>query len=56
MEVQFDAELRIWDARRTETSTFAGLPADIPGEIREPGGPRREFGSLRVPVRVGTTI
>ncbi|WP_033289340.1 DUF1905 domain-containing protein [Amycolatopsis jejuensis] len=53
MEVHFDAELWIWDARRTDTWTFVSLPADISDEIRELGGPRRGFGSMRVQVRVG---
>ncbi|WP_134662804.1 MULTISPECIES: DUF1905 domain-containing protein [unclassified Amycolatopsis] len=48
MEVHFDAELWIWDARRTETWTFVSLPGDISDEIRELGGPRRGFGSRRV--------
>ncbi|MET9262034.1 DUF1905 domain-containing protein [Amycolatopsis sp. NPDC004079] len=55
MEVHFDAELWIWDARRTDTWTFVSLPGDISDEIRELGGPRRGFGSMRVLVRVGAT-
>lgn len=55
MEVHFAAELWIWDARRADTWTFVSLPGDISEEIRELGGPRRGFGSLRVQVRVGST-
>ncbi|MER6762689.1 MULTISPECIES: DUF1905 domain-containing protein [Amycolatopsis] len=32
MEVHFDAELWIWNARRTDTWTFVALPGDISGE------------------------
>lgn len=53
--MHFDAELWIWDARRTDTWTFVSLPGDISDEIRELGGPRRGFGSMRVQVRVGGT-
>ncbi len=51
--MHFDAELWIWEARRTDTWTFVSLPGDISDEIRELGGPRRGFGSMRVQVRVG---
>jgi hypothetical protein len=54
MEVVFEAELWIWDARRAETWTFVSLPADASQEIRERAdGPRRGFGSQRVRVNVG---
>lgn len=53
--MHFDAELWIWDARRTDTWTFVSLPGDISDEIRELGGPRRGFGSMRVQARVGGT-
>jgi hypothetical protein len=56
MVVVFDAELWIWDARRTESWTFVSLPAEASEEIRElAGGPRRGFGSVRVRVTVGGT-
>jgi hypothetical protein len=52
--VVFDAELWLWDARRTDSWTFVGLPTDTSEEIRElAAGPRRGFGSLRVRVTVG---
>jgi hypothetical protein len=54
MVVVFDAELWIWDARRSDTWTFVSLPADESEEIRDlAGGLRRGFGSLRVRVVVG---
>jgi hypothetical protein len=52
----FDAELWIWDARRTDSWTFVSLPADVSEEIRElAAGPRRGFGAVRVRVVVGAT-
>ncbi|MEJ3750719.1 DUF1905 domain-containing protein [Actinomycetes bacterium KLBMP 9797] len=54
MVVVFDAELWIWDARRTESWTFVSLPADVSEEIRDlTAGPRRGFGAVRVRVTVG---
>lgn len=54
MEVVFDAELWIWDARRDGSWTFVSLPVDASDEIRElTAGPRRGFGSVRVRVTVG---
>lgn len=56
MNVVFDAELWIWDARRAESWTFVTLPADASEEIRElADGPRRGFGSLRVRVTIGAS-
>lgn len=50
----FDAELWIWDARRTDSWTFVSLPAEASEDIREvAGGPRRGFGSLRVRATIG---
>jgi hypothetical protein len=54
MNVVFDAELWIWDARRADTWTFVSLPADASEEIRDlAGGARRGFGSQRVRVTLG---
>lgn len=54
MVVTFDAELWIWDARRTETWTFVSLPTGAAEEIRDRAeGSTRGFGSLRVRVTVG---
>jgi uncharacterized protein DUF1905 len=52
--VVFDAELWLWDARRTDRWTFVSLPVEASEEIRDLAvGPRRGFGSLRVRVTVG---
>jgi Domain of unknown function (DUF1905) len=54
--VVFEAQLWIWDARRSESWTFVSLPADASEEILEMAGGRRPgFGSLRVRVTVGST-
>lgn len=56
VKVVFDAELWLWDARRTETWTFVSLPADQSDEIRDlAGGPRRGFGSVRVRATIGNS-
>ena len=56
MEVTFDAELWIWDARRGDSWTFVSLPAEASAEIRDrAGGRRRGFGSLRVRATLGGT-
>jgi hypothetical protein len=35
VKVVFDAELWLWDARRTQTWTFVNLPASESEEIRD---------------------
>ena len=56
MKVAFDAELWLWDARRSETWTFVSLPASYCEEIRDlAGGLRRGFGSLRVRATIGSS-
>lgn len=56
MVVTFDAELWIWDARRSETWTFVTLPVEPSEDIRElADGPRRGFGSVRVRVTLGSS-
>ncbi|HKD98293.1 MAG TPA: DUF1905 domain-containing protein [Micromonosporaceae bacterium] len=56
MVVEFDAELWLWDARRTDSWMFVTLPVDVSQEIRElTEGMRRGFGSVRVRVTVGGT-
>ena len=56
MKVVFDAELWLWDARRTDAWIFVSLPADESEEIRDlAGGLRRGFGSLRVRATIGTS-
>ncbi|AIJ23924.1 DUF1905 domain-containing protein [Amycolatopsis methanolica] len=56
MDIVFDAELWVWDARRADTWTFVSLPADASDEISDlTEGSRPGFGSVRVRVRVGAT-
>jgi hypothetical protein len=52
--VTFDAELWLWEARRTDSWTFVRVPAELSEDIRElAGAPRRGFGSVRVRAAVG---
>ncbi|WP_255491792.1 MULTISPECIES: DUF1905 domain-containing protein [unclassified Actinotalea] len=54
MVFDFDAELWVWQARRTDTWTFVSLPTDVADEVLDvAGGVARGFGSLRVEVRLG---
>jgi hypothetical protein len=57
VDVEFEAELWVWDARRTETWTFVSLPGDVSEEIRDlaDAGPPRGFGSVRVRATIGAT-
>jgi hypothetical protein len=56
VKVVFDAELWVWDARRTDTWVFLSLPASESEEIRDlAGGLRRGFGSVRVRVTIGSS-
>jgi len=56
VKVAFDAELWLWDARRTQSWTFVSLPAGQSEEIRDlAGGLRRGFGSVRVRATIGTS-
>jgi len=53
----FDAELWLWDARRTDAWTFVSLPIDVADEILDLAAPfTRGFGSVRVEVAVGRTV
>lgn len=53
----FDAELWLWEARRTDSWTFVSLPTDVADEILDLAGPfTRGFGSVRVQVTVGRTV
>jgi len=55
--IDFEAELWVWDARRTETWTFVRLPADASEDIRElTGGRGRGFGAVRVRVVLGASV
>jgi hypothetical protein len=52
--VEFEAELWIWEARRTDSWAFVSLPAEASEEIRDLAAePRRGFGSVRVRASVG---
>jgi hypothetical protein len=54
VKVVFDAELWLWDARRSQSWTFVSLTAGDSEEIRDlAGGLRRGFGSLRVRATIG---
>lgn len=56
MKVAFDAELWLWEARRTQSWAFVSLPASQSEEIRDlAGGLRRGFGSVRVRATIGTS-
>ncbi|HEY3017121.1 MAG TPA: DUF1905 domain-containing protein [Nocardioides sp.] len=57
MNVTFDAELWLWDARRADSWTFVSLPEEVSAEIRDWANatPRRGFGSLRVRVTIGNS-
>jgi hypothetical protein len=56
VQILFDAELWLWDARCTGTWTFVSLPASESEEIRDlAGGLRRGFGSLRVRATIGSS-
>ena len=52
---EFEAELWVWDARRTDTWSFVSVPPDLSEEIgqRALALPRKGFGSVRVAVTVG---
>ncbi len=57
MEVTFDAELWIWDARRDDSWTFVSLPAEASQEIRELSeGMVRGFGAIRARVTLGKSV
>jgi hypothetical protein len=51
----FDAELWVWDARRTDTWTFVTLPEDVSDQIRDTATPGAGFGSVKVRVGVGAS-
>jgi hypothetical protein len=56
VKVAFDAELWLWDARRTQAWAFVSLPPSQSEEIRDlAGGLRRGFGSVRVRATIGNS-
>lgn len=55
----FDAELWLWEARKSDTWTFVTLPTEVSSAVEDEAtarGPRRGFGSVRVHVRIGGTL
>jgi hypothetical protein len=56
VKVAFDAELWLWNARRSQAWIFVSLPPGHSEEIRDlAGGLRRGFGSLRVRATIGNS-
>lgn len=53
MQYTFSAELWSWDARKSDSWTFASVPPDHSDDLRERIGPRRGFGSVPVEVTIG---
>jgi hypothetical protein len=49
----FTTELWIWDARKSDSWTFATLPPELSDDLHERMGPRRGFGSIPVEVTTG---
>lgn len=55
---EFEADLWIWDARRSDTWTFLTLPPHVSADVQDAAlstGPRRGFGSVAVEVTVGAS-
>lgn len=56
MTYEFDAELWLWDARKTDSWTFLSLPTDVADEVLDVAAPvARGFGSVRVEATMGGT-
>ncbi|WP_236120176.1 DUF1905 domain-containing protein [Cellulomonas palmilytica] len=56
MDVEFETRLRLWDARKHDSWTFADLPTDVADDIADVvEGSSRGFGSVRVEATIGTT-
>ncbi|MCB0918268.1 MAG: DUF1905 domain-containing protein [Actinobacteria bacterium] len=55
MQMDFEAELWVWDARRADTWVFLTLPADLSETLREETPPGPGFGSVRVEVTLGSS-
>ncbi|MDQ1306778.1 MAG: hypothetical protein QG671_2610 [Actinomycetota bacterium] len=55
MTYVFTAELWIWDARKTDSWTFATVPLEHSDDLRDRIGPRGGFGSIPVEVAIGGT-
>lgn len=59
MEHTFTAEVWRWDARKSDGWTFVTVPPEESEAIEDAAdalGPRTRFGSVKVRVRVGSTV
>ncbi|MDO8107010.1 DUF1905 domain-containing protein [Isoptericola sp. b441] len=57
MDYEFEAVLYEWEARRADSWVFVNLPEQLADEVLDAGAHvTRGFGSLRVEVRIGTTV
>lgn len=57
-QIEFTAELWLWDARREDTWVFVTVPEQVGEAIDDharAAGPRAGFGSVKVEVRIGGT-
>lgn len=55
MSHRFSAELWIWEARKSDSWTFATVPPDVSDELHERAIPGSGFGSIPVEAAIGTT-
>ena len=55
-DFSFEAELWIWDANQSTSWYFLTLPPDLAADLRMEAGPPRGFGSVRVEVRIGSSV
>ncbi len=55
MPYAFTAQLWIWDARKSDSWTFATVPPEHSDDLRERIGPRGGFGSIPVEVTIGAS-
>ncbi|MDZ8172483.1 DUF1905 domain-containing protein [Microbacterium xanthum] len=53
MNIEFDAELWLWDARNDSSWYFVTVPPGPSEDIREFPRPSRGFGSVKVRVEIG---
>jgi len=56
VDVDFEARLRPWQARKHDSWTFVDLPTEVADDIADVAdGVARGFGSVRVEVTIGRT-
>jgi len=53
VQCSFTSELWLWDARASDSWTFATVPVELSEELHEVAMPGRGFGSIRVEVSIG---